>query len=195
MGIHAAADTEYDWAFYGGLVGAYFDSHPAIQPATVGSRTTPTRRPRIWATAWNRTDEWYNYRTNPRRPVHVLASLDESSYTGGTMNGDHPIAWCQNYAGRPLLLHRRRPHQGVRYAEPAFRQHLLGGIRWATGTGPGRLPPGERLPAALRRHDSLEGWKQAGPGTFTVSDDGTLTSSGGMGLLWYADQELRRRTR
>ena len=35
VGVHAAADTEYDWPFYGGLAGAYFDSHPAIQPATV----------------------------------------------------------------------------------------------------------------------------------------------------------------
>lgn len=28
VGIHAASDTEYDWPWYGGLVGAYFDSHP-----------------------------------------------------------------------------------------------------------------------------------------------------------------------
>lgn len=46
VGIHAAADTEYDWAFYGGLAGAYFQSHPAIQPRRSPSRTDPTRRPR-----------------------------------------------------------------------------------------------------------------------------------------------------
>ena len=34
-GIHAAADTEYAWPWYGGLVGAYFASHPANQNATV----------------------------------------------------------------------------------------------------------------------------------------------------------------
>src|SRR5690606_4066147 len=28
VGIHAAADAEYDWEWYGRLVGAYFDSHP-----------------------------------------------------------------------------------------------------------------------------------------------------------------------
>ena len=27
-GIHSASDTEYDWNWYGDLVGAYFDSHP-----------------------------------------------------------------------------------------------------------------------------------------------------------------------
>ena len=30
MGIHAAADCEYDWGWYGRLVGAYFLDHPGI---------------------------------------------------------------------------------------------------------------------------------------------------------------------
>ena len=34
-GVHSASDTEYDWPFYGGLVGAYFAGHPDIQNATV----------------------------------------------------------------------------------------------------------------------------------------------------------------
>src|SRR6186713_314452 len=33
VGIHAAADTEYDWWWYGKLVGAYFKSHPKTQEA------------------------------------------------------------------------------------------------------------------------------------------------------------------
>src|SRR5689334_13214358 len=31
VGVHSATDTEYDWEWYGGLVGAYFQDHPAIQ--------------------------------------------------------------------------------------------------------------------------------------------------------------------
>ena len=34
-GIHAASDTEYDWPWYGELVGAYFSGHPQNQTATV----------------------------------------------------------------------------------------------------------------------------------------------------------------
>src|ERR1700712_1940823 len=34
VGIHSATDTEYDWPWYGQLVGAYFGSHPAQQTAT-----------------------------------------------------------------------------------------------------------------------------------------------------------------
>ena len=33
LGIHAATDTEYDWWWYGKLVGAYFLSHPEQQEA------------------------------------------------------------------------------------------------------------------------------------------------------------------
>ncbi|MDF2264084.1 ThuA domain-containing protein [Streptomyces coacervatus] len=188
VGIHAAADTEYDWAFYGGLVGAYFQSHPAIQPATVNVEDRAHPATSGLGPTWNRTDEWYNYRSDPRDRVHVLASLDESSYTGGTMNGDHPIAWCQNYQGG-RAFYTGGGHTKESYTEPAFRQHLLGGIRWAIGDAQAdcRAENGYRT---LFDSGSLDGWKQAGPGTFARDDDGTLTSSGGMGLLWYAASDF-----
>src|SRR5688572_18378214 len=40
-------------------------------------------------------EEWYTYDKNPRSKVHVLASVDESTYnprTDTTM-GDHPVIW------------------------------------------------------------------------------------------------------
>ncbi|MFF4972492.1 ThuA domain-containing protein [Streptomyces sp. NPDC001083] len=185
-GIHAAADTEYDWAFYGGLVGAWFQSHPAIQPATVdiedGGHPATSGLPRVW----ERTDEWYNYRTDPRERVHVLASLDESSYSGGTMNGDHPIAWCQEYRGG-RAFYTGGGHTKESYADPAFRRHLLGGLRYATGAVRADCRPenGYR-PLFDGTAASLTEWRQAGPGGFALSPDGTLTSSGGLGMLWYA---------
>ncbi|MGR6973839.1 ThuA domain-containing protein [Streptomyces cynarae] len=184
VGIHAAADTEYDWAFYGGLAGAYFQSHPAIQPATVNVEDRAHPATSELGRIWQRTDEWYNYRSNPRERAHVLASLDESSYTGGTMNGDHPIAWCQNYQGG-RAFYTGGGHTKESYADPAFRRHLLGGIRWAVGDAQADCRP-ENGYRPLFDGTSLEGWKQAGPGSFALDADGTLTSQGGMGLLWYA---------
>lgn len=35
VGVHAASDGEYNWEWYGKLVGAYFESHPVIQKATL----------------------------------------------------------------------------------------------------------------------------------------------------------------
>nr|WP_234328222.1 ThuA domain-containing protein [Streptomyces sp. NRRL S-37] len=187
VGIHAAADTEYDWPFYEGLAGALFQSHPAIQPATVEVEDRAHDATAHLAGTWQRTDEWYNYRTNPRTTAHVLASLDESSYSGGSMSGDHPIAWCKDYAGG-RAFYTGGGHTEESYADPAFRRHLLGGIRWAAGTTKADCRP-ETGYTPLFDGTGTTGWKQAGPGGFTLAD-GTLTSHGGLGLLWYDAREF-----
>jgi len=79
VGVHSAADTEYDWPFYGGLVGAYFQSHPAIQTATIRVADPAHPSSAMLPKRWERTDEWYNFRRNPRADVHVLATLDAAS--------------------------------------------------------------------------------------------------------------------
>ncbi len=43
VGIHAATDTEYDWAWYGKLVGAYFSDHPREPPKP--NSPLPTKTP------------------------------------------------------------------------------------------------------------------------------------------------------
>lgn len=187
VGVHAAADTEYDWPFYGELAGAYFQSHPAVQPATVRVEDRAHPASAHLTAAWDRTDEWYNYRSNPRTRAHVLAALDESTYSGGTMGGDHPIAWCQEYRGG-RAFYTGGGHTRQSFADPAFRTHLLGGIRWATGAAQADCRP-ETGYRALFDGTSTRGWRQAGPGSFTL-EDGTLTSSGGMGMLWYAAREF-----
>ena len=132
LGIHAAADTEYDWPWYGRLVGAYFKTHPAIQDATVvvADRVHPSTR--HLPMRWQRRDEWYAYRSNPRGKVHVLATLDERTYEGGGMGHDHPIAWCHEFDGG-RAFYTGGGHTNESFAEPAFLQHLLGGILWTAG--------------------------------------------------------------
>jgi len=133
VGVHSATDTEYDWPFYGHLVGAYFASHPKGTP-TATVRVEDAKHP---ATAglpatWTRADEWYNFKANPRSSVHVLASVDEKSYEGGTMNGDHPIAWVHDFEGG-RAFYTALGHTEESYADPLFLGHLLGGIRYAAG--------------------------------------------------------------
>ena len=129
VGIHAASDTEYSWPWYGGLVGAWFSSHPAIQRAAVLIEDFEDPSTSFLPEAWMRTDEWYNFRTNPRANVHVVARLDESTYSGGTM-GDHPIAWFHEYDGG-RAWYTAGGHTAESYAEPLFLTHLLGGLRYA----------------------------------------------------------------
>jgi type 1 glutamine amidotransferase len=131
VGIHSVADTEYNWSWYGGLMGAYYSSHPPIAAAVIHVEDTNHVSTAFLPATWIRTDEWFNYRANPRAQVHVLLSLDESSYFGGTM-GDHPIAWCHEYDGGRAWF-TGLGHEGATYADPWFRRHLLGGIQYAAG--------------------------------------------------------------
>jgi type 1 glutamine amidotransferase len=133
VGVHGAADTEYDWPFYGELVGAWFLQHPAIQPARVVVEDRSHAATVHLGPEWHRTDEWYSFRTNPRSAVRVLASLDEASYQGGGM-GDHPITWCREVGGG-RAFYTALGHTVESYADDGFRALLVGGIRWAAGLG------------------------------------------------------------
>ncbi|MFF4129908.1 ThuA domain-containing protein [Microbispora rosea] len=132
VGVHAAADSGYNWAWYGKLVGAYFKQHPAIQQATVKVEDPAHPSTKDLPTTWSRTDEWYDYQTNPRGTVHVLTSLDEKSYSGGTMGADHPNTWCQDYDGG-RSWYTGLGHQKENYSEANFLKLLLGGIKTAAG--------------------------------------------------------------
>jgi type 1 glutamine amidotransferase len=132
VGVHAAADTEYGWPFYGGMIGTYFAAHPAVQRATIRIEDNIHPATASLPALWTRVDEWYDFRIDPRPSVHVLATVDESTYTGGRTGGDHPIAWCHRYQGG-RSFYTALGHTATGYAEPAMRTHLLGGIRWAAG--------------------------------------------------------------
>ena len=132
VGVHAASDTEYDWAWYGRLVGAYFDGHPEIQEAVVRVERPSHPSTRMLPEAWTRRDEWYNFDSNPRDSVQVLLTLDEGTYDGGTMGDDHPIAWKHEFDGG-RAWYTAGGHTKASYRAPLFRQHLLGGLRWAAG--------------------------------------------------------------
>ncbi|MEV1290360.1 ThuA domain-containing protein [Micromonospora sp. NPDC049679] len=133
-GIHAASDTEYNWGWYGNLVGAYFASHPANQTASIKVEDPAHPSTSALPSTWSRFDEWYNFQTNPRGKVHVLASLDERSYApgAGAMGADHPFAWCHDYDGG-RSWYTAGGHTNESYAEPRFLSHLLGGIQTAAG--------------------------------------------------------------
>ncbi|MFK7961563.1 MAG: ThuA domain-containing protein [Phycisphaerales bacterium] len=130
VGVHSASDTEYDWSWYGGLVGAYFRQHPAVQEATI--RVVDRDHPSTahLGDTWVRTDEWYDFNAAPAPRVRRLLNLDESSYEGGRMGEDHPIAWCHEYDGG-RSFYTGGGHTNEAFAEPDFRRHLLGGILWA----------------------------------------------------------------
>ncbi|MGW5668578.1 ThuA domain-containing protein [Micromonospora sp. NPDC003776] len=151
LGLHGASDAIHNVPWYRDLVGAWFTNHPGGQngEGTCGScinvrvntedpaNAAVAHLPKTWLTI----DELYNFDHNPRAEVHTLLSLDESSYqrslnSGNAatnplrlMNGDHPIAWCQEYDGGrefSLIL----GHDRAQYYRDPFTRILLAGIHW-----------------------------------------------------------------
>jgi cytochrome c len=138
VAVHAAANADRDWAWYGELLGgARFRNHPPgrlqFQRATV-----TVEDPRHPATeelprAWTRTDEWYNFAPEPGPRAHVLATLDERMYEedDGTPAADpHPIAWTTR-VGRGRALYTALGHGGDAWDEPRYRAHVFGAVEWA----------------------------------------------------------------
>lgn len=131
VGIHAAADTEYSWPWYGNLVAAYFHSHPHNQTAVIHIENQQHPATRHLGSSWSHFDEWYNYQTNPREQVEVLMSLDETSYSPGNgAMGDHPIAWYHR-VGAGRAFYTGLGHTIEAYSNAKFVQHIQGALIWA----------------------------------------------------------------
>ncbi len=129
VGIHAAADTEYEWPWYGKLVGAWFKSHPRQQEAKIkklkdfGDAKLPEE--------WTRKDEWYNYKKISDE-IQVILNLEESSYEGGENGESHPIAWYHDFDGG-RSFYTGMGHTDESYSDSLYMGHLLSGIKYAIG--------------------------------------------------------------
>jgi type 1 glutamine amidotransferase len=173
VGIHAASDQNEDsqtgWPWFGQLVGAYFGGHPLYSSRPAGDESCQfgpivschdgtaliedddhpatahlARASSSEPPEWHVYDEFYGFATNPRGSVHVLASLDESTYLdvpeqlspAGRMGDDHPIAWCHEFEGG-RAFYTALGHDTLLFTNDAYLGHVLGGILWATGAARG----------------------------------------------------------
>lgn len=135
VGVHSAADTEYDWPWYGELVGAWFDNHPGnpnVREATIDVIDSNHPSTEHLPMRWDRNDEWYNFGYMNDR-VNVLLRLDTDSYEGSDHPGNHPIAWYHEFDGG-RSFYTGSGHTIESFSEPYYLDHLLGGIQYAMGT-------------------------------------------------------------
>jgi type 1 glutamine amidotransferase len=135
VGIHSAADTESNWPWYGKLVGAqYGGSHSEVVRAVVNREGGTHASTKGLPERWDWIDEWYNFSPNPRlNGATVLLTLDENTYAGGDMAGDHPIAWYHQYDGGRAWYTASGASKAI-WGERLFREHLWGGIEYAAGS-------------------------------------------------------------
>ncbi|MEQ1693873.1 MAG: ThuA domain-containing protein, partial [Gemmatimonas sp.] len=196
VGIHAAADAEYGWRWYGRLVGGYFKSHPAIQTATLRTMDAGNAATRHLPQEWKRTDEWYNFKFIAT-DLRVLLTIDEASYTGGENGASHPMAWYHDFDGG-RAWYTGLGHTVESYSDSLFLQHVLGGIRYAIGTR-GAVEYGKAIaqrvpPDSVLRKTVLTMGTLAEPTEMAVmpSGDVLIAQRGGEVVLYRdADRSVR----
>lgn len=161
VGIHAAGDNSHEgWPWYvSNIIGTNFTGHPMdpqFQLATihVEDRTHPATT--HLGETWQRTDEWYSFDASPRGVdgLHVLATLDESTYSQESMFGsnfamgaDHPIAWWR-CAGQGRVLYSALGHTAESFTEAENVQMLTGAVEWALGLAGEACGSGPPAPTA-----------------------------------------------
>lgn len=77
-------------------------------------------------------EEWYTYDHSPRPNVHVLASVDESSYTppSAIKMGDHPVVWCNDHV-KARNVYIFMGHRPEHFQNANFVKLFHNAILWA----------------------------------------------------------------
>jgi PKD repeat protein/regulation of enolase protein 1 (concanavalin A-like superfamily) len=189
-GIHSASDTEYEWEWYGHLVGAYFRNHPPGTPtATVRIEDQEHPSTAGQPASYTMVDEWYNFQSpvdpvvggggddyNPRgvAGIHVLGNVDESTYDeqdGNATDDDHPLIWCQRYDGG-RSWYTAMGHAEATFTEANFLQQVLGGLETTAGIEPSEscgVGGGGEPELALSVKPASKSVKQGKSATFTAT--------------------------
>jgi cytochrome c len=134
VGIHAATDCEYGWAWYGKLAGAYFLDHPT--PDNIQKGNFIVTQKNHWATKgmpdeFIKTDEFYSFKDiSPK--INVVLKIDEKSYRGGKNGENHPMSWYQEFDGG-RSFYTALGHTDETYTDVIFINHLWAGILYASG--------------------------------------------------------------
>lgn len=150
VGIHSSTGSERQWNYFQQVQGAKFLRHSPLQRFTINvidpNHPATAHLNKTWAWA----DECYFF-TNLNSDIKVLLAVDTSTLKdpklatapGQKSNEVFPLAWYHQFDGG-REFYTALGHKIEYYADPVFRQHLLGGIRWALGEK--RLPQASLSP-------------------------------------------------
>jgi uncharacterized protein len=139
LGIHSSTGSERNWPWFQKVQGAKFLRHSPMQQFTVEVLDANHPATKHLGSTWPCTDECYFF-TNVNPAIHVLLTVDTATLRDPQLarspaekvNGVFPLAWCHESDGG-RRFYTSLGHKTEHYADPTFRQHLLGGIEWVLG--------------------------------------------------------------
>ena len=196
VGVHAATDTEYDWPWYNGLVGAYFRSHPGDPNVREGvihvvdsTHGSTQHLPQMWTV----NDEFYEFKSMTSG-LNVLLDIDEATYKTDEdtpIEGIRPHAWYHEYDGG-RSFYTALGHTSEMYRNDNFLQHLLGGIQYALGDGSRpNFASGSLIPDENRFNQIVFAEGLDEPTELEILPDGRLIFAERKGDLHIMDPESR----
>lgn len=134
VAIHGAVSGMPGDEWYGKLIGVHFDMHPPAEPGTVLVEEENQNHLIIQGQSGREgwMDEWYNFRTHPRKNenLKVLLKGDTKTFKGGKLGDDHPLSWCQEFEGG-RSFYTGLGHFDEAYKDKWFTGQILKGILWA----------------------------------------------------------------
>ncbi|GIV18299.1 MAG: hypothetical protein KatS3mg023_0050 [Armatimonadota bacterium] len=135
IGLHAAADTYHDEPRFIEMIGGEFLTHGA--QCEVEVIVEDAKHPAMvhLAPRFKVFDEIYEFKNNDRAKLHVLGSMDKHPNDGhpqAGQPGDYLLIWCKPY-GKGRVFYTGLGHREDVIESEWYKQHMLGGIRWALG--------------------------------------------------------------
>ncbi len=136
VGIHAAADTEYDWPFYRELVGRQFVQHPEHQRGKILPVDRDFPGMAGFGDSLTIFEEWYEYTQPYATDLNYLYRIDTTSYSRAGYKGPckmgefHPLGWYHEHAGG-RAFYTGIGHMDETFKASFFRDHLAAGMHWA----------------------------------------------------------------
>lgn len=128
VGIHAAADSHYNWPWYGRMIGGQFQRHPKGTPEGTVTVVDP-KHPAMkgLAPVTRHVDEWYYYDDYDPR-LHLLATVDPASIGEADVN-PNPAAWSHEFEGG-RVFYTALGHTDESFQDPWFLKQLENGLNW-----------------------------------------------------------------
>lgn len=154
IGMHAASDTLKDSLPYTGMLCGTFETHGPQVPATLnaGDKDHPANAGigDIWTLSQEEMYLIKNYKRDQVRSIWFMRHHPNNP----DQQGFFPVAWVRGF-GNGRLFYTSLGHRDDLWSiDPAlprrinaletsakFRNHILGGIRWALGIDPGSSEP------------------------------------------------------